>query len=125
MTWYVGRRNGAIVSASEQEGNPGCPEAVDATDAGLAVFLQPLTDFLNRKPNAVSRMQAMVALSNAGLLGQVQAWVAAQDATTQLIWASATTFSRDSALLGSAATALSLTPSALDALFGAASKINP
>ena len=43
----------------------------------------------------VSAMQAKVALSNAALLTSVQTWVNSQDATTQLIWSSATTFNRN------------------------------
>jgi hypothetical protein len=42
-----------------------------------------------------------------------------------LIWSSATTFNRNSALLASAASALSLSSAQVDALFTAAAAINP
>lgn len=76
-------------------------------------------------PQSVSRMQAMVALSRAGLLTAVQSWVAAQDSETQLIWNNAPDFSRGSTLLANAATALGMTSDQIDALFVAASAINP
>lgn len=76
-------------------------------------------------PQSVSRMQAMVALSRAGLLAPVQSFVAAQDAETQLIWSSAPDFSRGSVLLARAAAALGLTADQVDALFVTAAAINP
>ena len=51
--------------------------------------------------------------------------VNSQDATTQLIWSSATTFNRNSALIAAAATALGLSSTQVDALFVAAIGINP
>jgi len=76
-------------------------------------------------PQSVSRLQAMVALSQAGLLAAAQNWVATQDATTQLIWNSASTFSRQSALLATAAAALGWTSDQVDQLFITAATINP
>ncbi len=90
----------------------------DATDAELAAFLNP-------PPASVSRMQAVVALSNAGLLSEVQSFIAGADATTQLIWSNAPTFSRNSELLAKAAAALDLTAAEVDQLFVSAAAVNP
>ena len=76
-------------------------------------------------PQSVSAMQAKVALSRAGLLTGVQAWIAAQDAETQLIWNSTVVFNRTSPLLASAATALNLSSDQIDALFVTAAAIAP
>lgn len=76
-------------------------------------------------PSPVSRMQAMVAMSRAGLLTSVQNWITTQDAETQLIWNTATDFSRSSTLLNNAATALNLTSAQVDQLFITAATIVP
>jgi hypothetical protein len=73
----------------------------------------------------VTRMQALVALSRAGILSSVQTWVASQDAETQLIWTNAPQFSRNSALLNRASAALGLTSQQVDDLFTVAQGINP
>ena len=73
----------------------------------------------------VTRMQALVALSRAGILTSVQTWVASQSVETQLVWNNAPNFSRNSTLLNQAATALGLTPAQIDALFVTAQGINP
>jgi len=86
-----------------------------------------VTAWLNRVPvpQAVSSMQAKVALLNAGLLNSVQTWVNTQDAATQLIWNSAVEFRRDSQLVARAATALNLSSDQVDQLFVAAGATNP
>jgi hypothetical protein len=122
--WWVHREGGPssgtpIIYASMAMNDETTEGPLDeATDAELTAFLNP-------PPASVSRMQAMVALNNAGLLTQVQAWVAAQDATTQLIWSNAQTFSRQSELLGRAAAALNLTSAQVDQLFVSAAAVNP
>jgi hypothetical protein len=92
-----------------------------AADNAPAAYVQPPAP----APQAVSRMQAMVALSRAGLLTPVQNWVASQDAETQLVWNNAPEFSRGSALLASAATSLGLSADQVDALFTTAAAISP
>lgn len=119
--WWVHRPTGSggpIVTAS-QSPTPECQEGPldDATDAELIAYLIA--------PPTVSRVQAMVALSNAGLLTAVQNWVASQDATTQLIWTNASAFSRGSPLLNGAAAALGLSGGQVDQLFVAAAAVNP
>ncbi len=76
-------------------------------------------------PQSVSAMQAKVALSRAGLLSVVESWVESQGDEAKLIWSAATTFSRNSELITSASAALGLSSSQVDALFQAASGINP
>jgi hypothetical protein len=118
--WWVIRDQSGKVVAARQEPNDDFTVGPldDAADAGLQTFLNPA-------PQVVSRMQAMVALGDAGLLGQVQAWVNGQDAATQLIWSNASSFSRSSALLAKAAAALNLTSAQVDQLFVAAAAVNP
>ena len=88
----------------------------DATDAELIAYLDP-------PPRTVSRLQAMVALSNAGPLAAVQDWVVGQDATTGLIWANASAFARGSPLLNGAAVALGRRAQ-FDRLFVAAAAVD-
>jgi hypothetical protein len=120
--WWICRPGGSgtPIATASQALTAECREGPldDTSDAELMAFLDP-------PPQSVTRLQAMVALSNAGLLGQVQTWIASQDALTQLIWNSATDFSRNSALLASVGAALALTPAQIDALFAAAAKIAP
>jgi hypothetical protein len=73
----------------------------------------------------VTRMQAIIALSRAGILASVQSWITSQGAETQLIWNNAPNFSRNSTLLNAAATALGLSSAQVDALFITAQSINP
>lgn len=118
--WWVKRENGRITAARPLSPNDDMPEGPfdDATDAELIAYLDP-------PPPTVSRLQAMVALSDAGLLSAVQKWVAGQDATTQLIWANASAFSRASSLLNGAAAALGLSHAQVDRLFVAAATVDP
>lgn len=75
-------------------------------------------------PQSVSRFQGLAALSNAGLLTQVQS--AASASTNPLIALAlnnAQTFDRNSNTMATLAQALSLTDAQLDALFIAAANI--
>lgn len=76
-------------------------------------------------PQAVSAMQAKVALLRAGLLPTVEQWIAAADDEIKLVWNTATTFNRNSELIASAAQALGLKSETVDNLFIRASQINP
>jgi hypothetical protein len=67
-----------------------------------------------------SRFQAKAALSAAGLLAGAEAAVAAGDAITQLAWAEAVEFRRNSATINAMASALSLSDTQVDDLFRAA-----
>lgn len=75
-------------------------------------------------PQIVSRMQAKMALSNAGLLAGVESAVAAGTAATQIYWSDAPEFHRDHPVLLALATELGLSSGQVDALFTAASAIS-
>lgn len=76
-----------------------------------------------REGMIVSRFQAKAALSAAGLLVSVEAAIALADATTQLAWADAVEFHRNSATIATLAAALSLSDTTVDDLFRAAALI--
>ena len=76
-----------------------------------------------RAKMVVSRFQAKAALSVAGLLAGAEAAVAGADAMTQLAWAEAIEFRRNSPTIAALAGALSLTDTDLDDLFRAAALI--
>jgi hypothetical protein len=72
---------------------------------------------------SISPVQAKIALHRAGLLETAEAIVAAAGVESQLAWASATAFERDSTLLNGIAAAMGLTSSQTDNLFAAAALI--
>ena len=72
----------------------------------------------------VSRLQARVALLQAGLLPQVEAAVAAADPIIQMAWAEAIEFRRYSPAILGLASALGLTDTQLDDLFRAAALVD-
>lgn len=92
---------------------------------GVFTAPPPPPPLLPPPPRSVSRMQAIVALSRAGLLDAVTQWVASQGAETKLVWDNAPEFARDSAMLNAAGAALGLTSDQMDALFASASSIAP
>jgi hypothetical protein len=76
-----------------------------------------------RSAMKVSRMQARIALLQAGLLDDVEAAVAAGPRAMQIAWADASEFHRTSPTITALASALSLTDEAVDGLFAAATTI--
>ena len=76
-------------------------------------------------PQSVTRFQAKAALSNAGLLTQVETMMAdpATPAIYKLAWNDALTFERNSQTVTVMAQSLNLTSAQLDALFTAAAQI--
>jgi len=76
-----------------------------------------------RSTMVVSRFQAKAALLSAGLLAPAEALVAGSDALTQLAWAEAIEYRRDSPAIAALAGALGLTETDLDDLFVAAAGI--
>lgn len=70
-----------------------------------------------------SRFQAKAALHNAGLLDAAQAAIASADALTQIAWADAVEFRRNSPTIAAVAEALELTDAQVDDLFRAAMQI--
>lgn len=108
---------------------------VEAGQPGWQAFLamnpdpyvpQPEPDPLEaeRAGMKVSRLQARVALLQAGLLPQVEAAVAAADPIIQMAWAEAIELRRYSPAILGLASALGLTDTQLDNLFRAAAQVD-
>ncbi len=68
-------------------------------------------------PQRVSARQARLALHGAGLLSQVEAFVAQQSPAIQISWEYATEIARDDPLFNAAAEAFGLSQQARDGLF--------
>ena len=118
------------------------PDAVEITDAQWRALLvqqeqgkvivadalgkpvaQDPAPVLPSVPKTVSAFQAKAALYGAGLLTSVQAAMATAPAITQLAWAEATEFQRDSPAIASVAAQLNWSAAQLDALYVTASGI--
>lgn len=104
----------AALAAAEAEAQrvPGLMAQVSA--------LQAQVDAATAAPAPVTRMQAVLALHDAGLLAAVEAIVAQAGPRVQLAWTSATEFHRSSPLIAQLWAALGKTEAELDALFAAA-----
>jgi hypothetical protein len=79
----------------------------------------------NAVPAAVGRMQAELALLDAGLLADVESAVAASPERVQRAWHRSTQLRRDSDMVADLATAIGITDAQLDDLFIAAARIHP
>ena len=106
--------DGVLVEMSEAEAL--------AFTASLPPALDPLAS--ERAGMKVSRLQARVALLQAGLLPQVEAAVAAADPIIQMAWAEAIELRRYSPAILGLASALGLTDAQLDDLFRAAALVD-
>lgn len=97
----------------------------DITQAALDTAAALFDATVQEPPQSVSRLQARVALHNAGLLTKVEAIISdpATDPVTVIAWQDAQTFNRTSPTLAALASALALTSADLDALFIAAAAI--
>lgn len=93
-------------------------QVIDLTPEELAARLQA-----RREAMVISPLQADLALTQAGLIGAVEAAVAAADMTTQKAWAKAKEFKRLSPLIISLAQTMGWTDTQLDDLFSAAALI--
>ena len=92
---------------------------VDWTAEAIAEYeAQALAN--QREQMICSPAQGRLALLNAGLLDAVESWVATQSRAVQIEYASRTEWRRTWPLVVSAATALGLSDTDLDALFAAA-----
>lgn len=120
--WAMVDANGVIVAkitaAAAPAADPDCTVArvADALAAGATWPAAPV-------PAEVSRLQAVLALEELGLLDDVEALVAARPRSVQLAWASAPDFHRDSPMIAQLWTALGRTPAQLDELFRAAGAV--
>ncbi len=73
-------------------------------------------------PVSITRLQARLALLEAGLWDAVMAWASTADARSQAYFEDAQTWYRDDPILNAAAPALGLSASALDELFRRAAR---
>lgn len=89
--------------------NPGGREACGWAPAGV--------------PEEVTMAQARLALLQAGLLAEVDAWVETQDEATKIFWASSYRVRRSASQLVTAAAAKGWSDDFLDQLFFAAAAI--
>lgn len=106
--------DGVLVEMSEAEAL--------AFTASLPPVLDPLAS--ERASMKVSRLQARVALLQAGLLPQVEAAVAAADPAVQMAWADAIEFRRFSPTILALSAQIGLTDTQLDDLFRAAALVD-
>ena len=74
-------------------------------------------------PYSVTRFQARAVLAAAGLLASVEAAIASADQFTQIAWADAQEFRRESPTMNGLAAVLGLTEAQLDDLFRQAATI--
>jgi hypothetical protein len=73
----------------------------------------------------ITRMQALIALENAGLLSSIENFIDTQaDNTTKIVWRNAREFRSDSPMIISLGAVLSLSTEQIDHLFEVASGIN-
>jgi hypothetical protein len=98
-------------------------DAKEAERAEFAARVAELEAQASPQVGVVSRMQARLALLNAGLLDQVEAAVDAGDRALQIYWDNASHFHRDHPLLLQLAAAIGLTAEQVDQLFAAAAQI--
>lgn len=100
---------------------------INAVTGAVSISEEPLDAEealeIERSNMVCSRFQAKAALSAASLLTAVEAAVAAADATTQLAWAEAIEFRRNSPTIAALAAVLGMTDTEVDDLFRAAMAI--
>lgn len=73
-------------------------------------------------PDSVSARQFKLQLLTAGLLDQVEAWIATQDQAVQIAYANSGSFVRTEPMMQTGFAALGFTSEQIDAFFTAASK---
>lgn len=90
----------------------------------IAAYVQP--DAIVVIPTIVTRLQAKIALAQAGLLDSIESLMTdpLTDIVTKIAWQDAQTFDRDSVTLQTIAMSMGLTDQQLDDLFTAAAQIN-
>ncbi|CDZ67960.1 hypothetical protein NFO65_26290 [Neorhizobium galegae] len=74
-------------------------------------------------PASVTARQFKLQLVSAGLIDQVDAWIATQDRATQVAYEYSGTFVRNEPMMQSGFEAMGFTPQQVDAFFVAASKL--
>lgn len=121
--------NGVVVNVIEATTRPSwAADWPDAGDAGpgwsYANGVFAPVQAVVPVPESVSAFQAKAALMAAGILPQVEATIAQADAFTQLAWAEALQFRRDSPAIAALSAALGLTSAQVDDLFRTAATIS-
>lgn len=102
---------------------PGLAVPVDETAVGQIDMAKAIDLTTEPVPASVSRFQARAALLLAGRMPAVETAIKAADPMTQLAWADAQVFRRDSASIATIAAAMKMTDAEVDDLFRAAVKI--
>lgn len=74
-------------------------------------------------PDRVTARQFKLQLLAAGLLDQVEGWIATQSQPVQIAYANSGTFVRDEPMMQSGFAALGFTPAQIDAFFTAAAAL--
>lgn len=74
-------------------------------------------------PHRVTARQFKLQLLAAGLLDQVEGWIATQSQAVQIAYANSGTFVRDEPMMQAGFTALGFTPEQVDAFFTAADRL--
>lgn len=107
------------------ENEKAAAESVVANKDAEIARLNARIDALTTLPTVltVSRMQAILALHDAGLLDDIQAIMEQADARTKLAWETATEFSKNSPTIAALWQAMGKTEEELDMLFNAAKSI--
>lgn len=105
------------VKTGEQKLVPLTPEEIADAEARAAA------EALARTPKSVTMRQARLALLQSGLLGQVNAAVAAADEATKITWDYSSEVHRDHPFVATLAAALKLSDSQLDDLFTLAASL--
>lgn len=115
---YVERDENQKICGVFANPQPGyAEEFLTAEDGELIAYLTPPA------PESVSSRQFKLQLLAAGLLDQVDAWVAAQDRATQIAYEYSGTFVRSSPMMQDGFSAMGFTPEQIEAFFVAASKL--
>ncbi|CAN5642982.1 hypothetical protein BH10PSE5_BH10PSE5_19510 [soil metagenome] len=108
------------------EGQEVDTQALDVDADGVpfwSVTLREATPPTPFVPQVITRLQAKLALNAAGLLDDVEAFVASADRSLQIYWTETSDIHRDHALITGSAEALRWSDDQVDALFIAAKQI--
>lgn len=118
---YWSSAAGAYVDALPEDAGVTRIASEDELTDVLAVYVLPGP--IDRVPQAVSARQFKLQLLAAGLLEQVEAWVATQGAAVRIAFDASGSFVRSEPMMASGFAALGFAPEQIDAFFVAASKL--
>lgn len=113
---YVQRENGAIVGVYANLQTGYAEEELPEDDAGVVTFLNPPPP----PPAGVSARQFKLQLLTAGLLDQVDAWIASQNRAIQIAYEYSGTFVRTEPMMAAGFAAMGFTDEQIDDFFTAA-----